>query len=132
MVELLLKDLTHLGLITAFALIALIMWLSTKLSKYLTNGRVHASAIAIVIGLILAWFGGKMTGGEKGITDLALFTGVGLMGGAMLRDFTIVATAFEVQATEAKSRVYWCLLFISRNYFAIYCWLYVCLDFWLS
>lgn len=30
------------------------------------------------------------------------FTGVGLMGGAMLRDFTIVATAFEVQATEAK------------------------------
>ncbi|MFI7939996.1 malonate transporter subunit MadM, partial [Acinetobacter baumannii] len=29
MVELLLKDLTHLGLITAFALIALIMWLST-------------------------------------------------------------------------------------------------------
>ncbi|MDB0196605.1 malonate transporter subunit MadM, partial [Acinetobacter baumannii] len=37
MVELLLKDLTHLGLITAFALIALIMWLSTKLSKYLTN-----------------------------------------------------------------------------------------------
>ncbi|SSV73083.1 malonate transporter [Acinetobacter baumannii] len=96
MVELLLKDLTHLGLITAFALIALIMWLSTKLSKYLTNGRVHASAIAIVIGLILAWFGGKMTGGEKGLTDLALFTGVGLMGGAMLRDFTIVATAFEV------------------------------------
>ncbi|MFX2254938.1 hypothetical protein V6359_17690, partial [Acinetobacter baumannii] len=37
MVELLLKDLTHLGLITAFALIALIMWLSTKLSKYLTE-----------------------------------------------------------------------------------------------
>ncbi|MDV4264715.1 malonate transporter subunit MadM [Acinetobacter seifertii] len=102
MVELLLKDLTHLGLITAFALIALIMWLSTKLSKYLTKGRVHASAIAIVIGLILAWCGGKMTGGEKGLTDLALFTGVGLMGGAMLRDFTIVATAFEVQATEAK------------------------------
>lgn len=129
MVELLLKDLTHLGLITAFALIALIMWLSTKLSKYLTNGRVHASAIAIVIGLILAWFGGKMTGGEKGLTDLALFTGVGLMGGAMLRDFTIVATAFEVQATEAKSWIYWCLLFISRDHFAIYCRLYVCVDF---
>lgn len=133
MVELLLKDLTHLGLITAFALIALIMWLSTKLSKYLTNGRVHASAIAIVIGLILAWFGGKMTGGEKGLTDLALFTGVGLMGGAMLRDFTIVATAFEVQATEdQKSWIYWCLLFISRDHFAIYCRLYVCVDFWLS
>ena len=41
------------------------------------------------------------------------------MGGAMLRDFTIVATAFEVQATEAKSWIYWCLLFISRDHFAI-------------
>lgn len=73
MVEMLLKDLTHLGLITAFALIALIMWLSTKLSKYLTRGRVHASAIAIIIGLILAWVGGTYTGGQKGITDIALF-----------------------------------------------------------
>ena len=51
------------------------------------------------------------------------------MGGAMLRDFTIVATAFEVQATEAKSWIYWCLLFISRDHFAIYCRLYVCVDF---
>ncbi|MFT4021534.1 MAG: malonate transporter subunit MadM [Acinetobacter sp.] len=102
MAELLIKDLTHLGLITAFAMVALIMWLSSKISKYLTNGRVHGSAIAIVIGLILAWIGGTVTGGDKGITDIALFSGVGLMGGAMLRDFTIVATAFEVQATEAK------------------------------
>jgi len=31
-----------------------------------------------------------------------LFSGIGLMGGAMLRDFAIVATAFEVQATEAR------------------------------
>ena len=37
------------------------------------------------------------------------------MGGAMLRDFTIVATAFEVQATDTKSWIYWCLLFISRT-----------------
>ncbi|MHA3083075.1 malonate transporter subunit MadM [Acinetobacter sp. ANC 5383] len=102
MADLLFKDLTHLGLITAFALVALVMWLSTKISKYLTKGRVHGSAIAIVIGLILAWVGGTMTGGQKGLTDIALFSGVGLMGGAMLRDFTIVATAFEVQATEAK------------------------------
>ena len=102
MADLLLKDLTHLGLITAFALVALVMWLATKISKYLTKGRVHGSAIAIVIGLILAWVGGTMTGGQKGLTDIALFSGVGLMGGAMLRDFTIVATAFEVQATEAK------------------------------
>ena len=102
MVDLMLDGLTHLGLVTAFALVALIMWLSTKLSKYLTKGRVHGSAIAIVIGLVLAYIGGSVTGGQKGITDIALFTGIGLMGGAMLRDFAIVATAFEVQATEAK------------------------------
>ncbi|MGE8560406.1 MAG: malonate transporter subunit MadM, partial [Acinetobacter sp.] len=102
MVDLMLNGLTHLGLVTAFALVAFIMWFSTKLSKYLTKGRVHASAIAIIIGLVLAYIGGSVTGGEKGITDIALFTGIGLMGGAMLRDFAIVATAFEVQATEAK------------------------------
>src|SRR5205814_1037338 len=42
------------------------------------------------------------TGGHKGLADLSLFGGIGLMGGAMLRDFAIVATAFEVQATEAR------------------------------
>ena len=44
----------------------------------------------------------RVTGGQKGLADLPLFTGIGLMGGAMLRDFAIVATAFEVQATEAR------------------------------
>jgi malonate transporter MadM subunit len=43
-----------------------------------------------------------MSGGSKGLADLALFSGVGLMGGNMLRDFAIVAMAFEVHAEEAK------------------------------
>lgn len=94
--------LEHNGLITAFAAVGAIMWLSVVLSKYLTFGRVHGSAIAIVIGLVLAWVGGTLTGGQKGLADMALFSGIGLMGGAMLRDFAIVATAFEVQATEAR------------------------------
>ena len=62
----------------------------------------HGSAIAIVIGLALAYWGGTQTGGHKGLADMSLFGGIGLMGGAMLRDFAIVATAFEVQATEAR------------------------------
>ncbi|KAF1051642.1 MAG: hypothetical protein GAK43_02316 [Stenotrophomonas maltophilia] len=94
--------LEHNGLITAFALVGMISWLSVILSRHLTFGRVHGSAIAIVIGLVLAWVGGTLTGGQKGIADLALFSGIGLMGGAMLRDFAIVATAFEVQASEAR------------------------------
>ncbi|WP_323123016.1 malonate transporter subunit MadM [Burkholderia alba] len=96
------KVFAHNGLVGAFALVGLIMWVSSVLSKKLTFGRVHGSAIAILIGLVLAYVGGAATGGEKGLADLRLFTGIGLMGGAMLRDFAIVATAFEVQATEAR------------------------------
>src|SRR5471030_27044 len=90
------------GLVTAFAFVGLIVLLSVALSRYLTLGRVHGSAIAIVIGLGLAYWGGIHSGGHKGLADLSLFGGIGLMGSAMLRDFAIVATAFEVQATEAR------------------------------
>ena len=90
------------SLLTAFAAIGILMWVSGAISKYLTFGRIHGSAIAIMLGLVLAFFGGIATGGEKGVADLPALTGIGLMGGAMLRDFAIVATAFEVQATEAR------------------------------
>ncbi len=90
------------GLIVAFAIVGLVVLLSGFLSRKLTFGRVQGSAIAILIGLALAWVGGKITGGSKGFADIAFFSGIGLMGGSMLRDFAIVATAFEVQAEEAK------------------------------
>ncbi|MEF3061760.1 malonate transporter subunit MadM [Ralstonia solanacearum] len=96
------KVLQHNGLVTAFALVGIIMGLSMWLSKRLTFGRVHGSAVAIMIGLVLAYWGGIRTGGERGLADVTLFGGIGLMGGAMLRDFAIVATAFEVQVTEAR------------------------------
>ncbi|GAU02223.1 malonate transporter subunit MadM [Burkholderia stabilis] len=102
MLQMLEKVVAHNGLVASFALVGLIMWLSSIASRKLTFGRVHGSAIAIVIGLVLAYVGGAFTGGEKGIADVPLFAGVGLMGGAMLRDFAIVATAFEVQPTEAR------------------------------
>jgi malonate transporter MadM subunit len=94
--------LTANALLTAFAAVGLIMWMSNALSKYLTLGRIHGSAIAIMIGLALAFLGGIATGGEKGLADVPALAGVGLMGGAMLRDFAIVATAFEVDVVQAR------------------------------
>ena len=102
MLEILQKAAAANGLVTAFAMVGLIVLLSGVISRKLTFGRVHGSAIAIVIGLVLAYWGGTQTGGHKGLADMSLFGGIGLMGGAMLRDFAIVATAFEVQATEAR------------------------------
>ena len=102
MLEILQKAAALNGLVTAFALVGFVVLVSGLISRRLTFGRVHGSAIAILIGLALAWWGGKLTGGHKGLADVSLFAGVGLMGGAMLRDFAIVATAFEVQVTEAR------------------------------
>lgn len=90
------------SLVAAFAVIGAVMWLSLILSRRLTAGRVHGSALAIVLGLALAYVGGLVTGGQKGLADIPVFAGIGLLGGAMLRDFAIVATAFEVDVVEAR------------------------------
>ena len=90
------------SLVAAFAVVGAVMWVSLVISRRLTAGRVHGSAIAIVMGLGLAYVGGLVTGGQKGLADIPVFAGIGLMGGAMLRDFAIVATAFEVDAIEAR------------------------------
>lgn len=101
--EFLQKDvLIKYNLVTAFAVIGITVWLSYVVSKHLTRGRIHGSAIAIFVGLVLAYFGGKITGGSKGIADVPSLAGIGLMGGAMLRDLAIVATAFGVRMEEFR------------------------------
>lgn len=100
--ELCAKALAQNGLITAFALVGLITVVAEYLSKRLTGGRIHASAIAISIGLVFAYVGGHVTGGSKGLADVATLGGIGLMGSAMLRDFSIVATAFEVDPRQLR------------------------------
>ncbi len=90
------------GLVTAFAFVGITVWLSYFVSDKLTRGRIHGSAIAILVGLGLAYLGGVVTGGSQGLADIPVLAGVGIMGGAMLRDFAIVATAFGVSIDEIK------------------------------
>lgn len=90
------------ALITAFVFVGILVWFSYLLSARLTRGKLHGSAIAIVIGLLLAYIGGAVSGGSKGVADISLLAGVGLLGGAMFRDFAIVATAFGADLEELK------------------------------
>ncbi len=90
------------SLVVAFAVIGVTIWVSYYIADKLTAGRIHGSAIAIAIGLIAAYWGGTLSGGTKGVADLGLLGGIGLMGGGMLRDFAIVSTAFGVHLSELK------------------------------
>jgi len=90
------------GLVTAFVFVGVITWLSYLVSDRLTRGRIHGSAIAILLGLVLAYVGGALTGGSQGLADIPFLAGVGIMGGAMIRDLAIVATAFGVSMDEIR------------------------------
>ena len=91
------KVLTKNGLIFAFVLIGITNLIAYKLAG-LTKGRIHGSAVAIFFGLVLAYIGG----GAKGLASIPLFAGVGMLGGAMFRDFAIVSTAFGADLREIK------------------------------
>jgi malonate transporter MadM subunit len=81
------------GLVVAFLVTGIVMYFAEWLSKTLTNKKIPGSAIAIFSGLVLAYIGGMITGGNKGIADIKQLSGFELMGGAMFRDFAIVSTA---------------------------------------
>jgi len=86
------------GLIFAFLVVGVIMYLSFFIGKKVTNNKIHAAAIAISFGLFIAYFGK----GEKGIASIPAFSGMALLGGSMLRDFSIVSTAMGASFSEIK------------------------------
>ena len=90
------------ALITAFAFVGILVWISYVISNRLTQNRIHGSAIAITIGLVLAYIGGSIKGGSNGFADFAAFSGIAVLGGAMFRDFAIVATAFGAELDALK------------------------------
>lgn len=85
------------GLIFAFLFVGVVMLFSFWFSNTFTRKKIPGVAIAILIGLGLALFGGK-----KGIADIPLFAGMALLGGSMLRDFTVVATAMGADLDKIK------------------------------
>lgn len=90
------------NLVVAFAVVGIVIWISYLFAGKLTAGRIHGSAIAIALGLLAAYWGGVTTGGHRGVADITLLGGIGLMGGGMMRDLAIVATAFGVRLSELK------------------------------
>ncbi len=96
------KALTSYSLVVAFALIGGVVWLSYFISERWTRGRIHGSAIAIMFGLAMAYVGGRITDGRQGLADVTVFSGLAIMGGAMLRDLAIVATAFGIGMEELR------------------------------
>lgn len=102
MVEAIQSVLENNGLITGFVIVGITMYVAYFISNKLTKGFIHGSAIAIVLGLVLAYFGGAYSGGSKGLADVSLLAGIGFLGGSMLRDFAIVATSFGANFDEIK------------------------------
>lgn len=85
------------GLIFAFLVVGAIMWASYWVSKNILRSKIPGVAIAIIVGLMLAFLGDK-----KGIADISLFSGMALLGGSMLRDFTVVSTAMGADFKKIK------------------------------
>ncbi|WP_338875826.1 malonate transporter subunit MadM [Spirosoma sp. SC4-14] len=100
--ELITRFLDKNGLIVGFLVLGIIMAVAEVLSSKLTRKKIPGSAIAILMGLLLAYLGGISTGGEKGIADWKPLAGFGMLGGAMFRDFAIVATAMGASFVVMK------------------------------
>ncbi len=86
------------GLLFAFLCVGLLMWVCFWLAKHLLGNRIPGVALAIVAGLGLAFLGGK-----RGLADVPLFGGLALLGGSMLRDFAVVATAMGADLDKIRS-----------------------------
>lgn len=91
--EMLLKN----GFVLSFLVVGIIMLITQFVSQKILHNKIPGVALAIILGLVLATFGGK-----SGIADVSLFSGMALLGGGMLRDFAIVSTAYGASLSEIR------------------------------
>ncbi len=85
------------GLVFAFLFVGFVMLFSFLVSKKLLRNKIPGVAIAILIGLALAF-----TGDKKGMADIPIFAGMAILGGSMFRDFAVVATAMSADISKIK------------------------------
>ena len=98
------------GLVGSFILTAVVTFLGYKIAELIGQKRM-GSAFAILLALVVAYIGGviALTSASKGITDVvyavgsgdslkkyAIFGGIGILGGGMMRDFAIISTAWGI------------------------------------
>lgn len=102
MVSTLVATLESYSFLTALAAVGLVMLVGYTASSVLSAGRIHGSAIAIIIALVASYGAGVSTGGDQGVADIPILAGMGLLGGSMLRDFAIVSTAFGADVSSLK------------------------------
>jgi malonate transporter MadM subunit len=86
------------GFIMAFLVVGVLVVATEFLSRRVFSNRIPGAALAIVLGMCLAAFGG-----EKGIASIPVFSGMALLGGAMLRDFAVLSTAMGASFQELKN-----------------------------
>jgi len=104
------------GFVMSFLIVGIVAMFSNFVSTKITKGRIHNSAIAIFLGLVLAYVGGRIamaygvengwitdvSAAKKGLANIPVFAGIGVLGGSSLRDFAIVSTAFGAKMSEIK------------------------------
>ena len=99
--EIIMNIFTSYDLVAAFIVVALTMYASYALAKSIKQERM-GSAIAIIFALVIAFIGGKVSGGTKGIADISMFSGMGVLGGAMFRDYAIISTGYGADLSNLK------------------------------
>jgi len=90
------------GLLAAFLFVGGLTLLTNLMSKHVFKNKLHSSAVAIMVALVIAGIAGYFTKGSKGVSDIAIFSGVGLLGGSMFRDFAIVSTVYGANLSEFR------------------------------
>ena len=90
------------GLVWAFLLVAITLVIGMYLDRKLLRGKLTAFMVAMLIALVASAIVGAVTGGNKGFASIPLFAGLAFMGGSMLRDWCIVATAYGAKIAEIR------------------------------